>query len=271
MAKTRIAKCFDSLAASRRTALIPYIMAGDPKPDASVPLMHTLVKSGSDLIELGVPFSDPMADGPVIQAASERALRHRVSLRDVMDMVAKFRREDGNTPVVLMTYENPIEAMGEARFVKSAVAAGVDGVLVVDLPIEEANTLLTEAKDEALDIIFLVSPTTTIARLKRIAQVASGFVYYVSLKGVTGAKHIDLAQIADKVKQFRNIITIPTAVGFGIHDAQQARQVAQLADGVVVGSAIVRLVAQYGNTDYDHRIADFIFALREAMNAETAN
>ena len=271
MAKTRIAKCFDSLAASGRTALIPYIMAGDPRPDASVPLMHTLVKSGSDLIELGVPFSDPMADGPVIQAASERALRHRVSLHDVIDMVAEFRREDEDTAVVLMTYENPIEAMGEARFVKSAVVAGVDGVLVVDLPIEEANALLAEAKDEALDIIFLVSPTTTIARLKRIAQVASGFIYYVSLKGVTGAKHIDLAQIADKVKQFRNIITIPTAVGFGIHDAQQARQVAQLADGVVVGSAIVRLVAQYDNTDYEHRIANFVSALRDAMDAETAD
>ena len=268
MAKTRIEKCFDSLAVSGRTALIPYIMAGDPSPDASVPLMHTLVKSGSDLIELGVPFSDPMADGPVIQAAGERALRHRISMHDAINMVAEFRRDDDDTPVVLMTYENPIEAMGEARFVKSAAAAGVDGVLVVDLPIEEADALLTAAEDEALDIIFLVSPTTSLARLKRIAQVARGFVYYVSLKGVTGAKHIDTDQIADKVKQFRNIITIPTAVGFGIRDARQAGRVAQLADAVVVGSAIVRIVEQYADADYSHRIADFIADLRNAMDAE---
>ena len=271
MTKTRIGKRFDLLAASGRSALIPYIMAGDPNPDASVPLMHTLARSGGDLIELGVPFSDPMADGPVIQAAGERALQHQISMHDVMNMVAEFRREDNDTPVVLMTYENPVEAMGEARFVKSAMEAGVDGVLVVDLPIEEADPLLKAAEDEALDIIFLVSPTTTSDRLKRISQSASGFVYYVSLKGVTGAKHIDTEQIADKVKQFRNIITIPTAVGFGIHDAQQAGQVARLADAVVVGSAIVRIVEQYADSNYSHRIAEFVTALRDAMDAETTD
>ena len=268
MAKTRIGTCFDSLAASGRTALIPYIMAGDPNPDASVPLMHTLVENGGDLIELGVPFSDPMADGPVIQAAGERALHHQVNLNDVINTVAEFRLKNNDTPVVLMTYQNPIEVMGEMQFVKSAVKAGVDGVLVVDLPIEEADALLKATENEAFDNIFLVSPTTTNNRLERIAQVASGFLYYVSLKGVTGAKHIDTEQIADKVKQFKNIITIPTAVGFGIHDAQHARQVAQLADAVVVGSAIVRIIEQHADADYCQSVADFIATLRSAMDAE---
>ncbi|MXX98428.1 MAG: tryptophan synthase subunit alpha [Gammaproteobacteria bacterium] len=270
MATTRIDKRFDLLAAASRTALIPYIMAGDPQPDATVPLMQTLVKSGGDLIELGVPFSDPMADGPIIQAAGERALRHHVSLGDVIGMVAEFRQSDGDTPVVLMTYQNPIEAMGEAQFVASAVAAGVDGVLVVDLPIEEADTLLKEVEGEALDIIFLTSPTTSVERLKRIAEVARGFIYYVSLKGVTGAKHIELEQIADKVKQFKNIITIPTAVGFGIHDEQSAKRVAQLADAVVVGSAIVRIVEQNADANYRQRVADFVVGLRSAIDEKTS-
>ena len=244
MTATRISKRFDSLVAAARSALIPYIMAGDPHPATTVSLMHTLVENGGDLIELGVPFSDPMADGAVIQAASERALRHGVSLHDVITMVAEFRHRDDDTPVVLMTYQNPIEAMGEMQFVESAVAAGVDGVLVVDLPIEEAGALLKAVANEALDVIFLASPTTSTQRLKHIAKLASGFVYYVSLKGVTGAKHIDIEQIADKVQQFKNIISIPIAVGFGIHDAQSAAQVARLADAVVVGSAIVSIIEQ---------------------------
>ena len=227
-----------------------------------------MVENGGDLIELGVPFSDPMADGPVIQAAGERALHHQISMHDVIDTVAEFRVKNHSTPVVLMTYQNPIEAMGEMQFVKSAVKAGVDGVLVVDLPVEEAGVLLKATEHEALDTIFLVSPTTTDDRLRRIAQVASGFLYYVSLKGVTGAKHIDMEQIADKVKQFKNIITIPTAVGFGIHDAQHARQVARLADAVVVGSAIVRIIEQYADADYRLKVADFVAALRSAMDAE---
>ncbi|MBC6413447.1 MAG: tryptophan synthase subunit alpha [Chromatiales bacterium] len=269
MTTTRIGKRFESLAVTMRSALIPYIMAGDPLPDATVPLMHTLVESGGDLIELGVPFSDPMADGPVIQAASERALEHRVNLHDVIAMVDEFRRDDSDTPVILMTYQNPIEAMGEMQFVNAATLAGVDGVLVVDLPIEEADSLLTAASGKALDIIFLVSPTTSADRLNSIAKSASGFVYYVSLKGVTGAKNIDTAHIADKVQQFKNIITIPIAVGFGIHDAQSAAQVAQSADAVVVGSAIVRLVEQNRTADYQKNIADFIVGLRRAMDRKT--
>ena len=270
MATTRIDKRFDLLAAAGRRALIPYIMAGDPQLAATVPLMHTLVKSGGDLIELGVPFSDPMADGPVIQAAGERALCHRVSLQDVFAIVAEFRQSDGDTPVVLMSYQNPIEAMGEKQFSESAAAAGVDGVLVVDLPIEEADTLLKAVEDEALDIIFLISPTTSMDRLKRIAEVARGFIYYVSLKGVTGAGHIDLDQIADKVKVFKNIITIPMAVGFGIHDAQSAGKVARSAEAVVIGSAIVNIIAQYADTDYRQRIADFVGGLRKAMDEKSS-
>ena len=263
---SRIKKRFDLATATARKVLIPYIMAGDPQPDATVPLMHTLVDSGGDLIELGVPFSDPMADGPVIQLASERALKHGINLRHVLAMVAEFRQRDNDTPVVLMTYQNPIEAMGEVQFVKSATTAGVDGVLIVDLPIEEAQPLLNAVADEPIDIIFLISPTTSTDRLKSIAKIAGGFIYYVSLKGVTGAKHIDLEQIADNVKQFKNIITIPLAVGFGIHDAESAAQVAQLADAVVVGSAIVNIVAHNADNNYRQPVADFVVRLRRAID-----
>jgi len=242
-------------------------MAGDPHPDATVSLMHTLVENGGNLIELGVPFSDPMADGPVIQAASERALQHPVNLHDVFAMVTAFRRTDDSTPVVLMTYQNPIEVMGQVPFVQSALAAGVDGVLVVDLPVEEADSLLAAVADQALDLIFLVSPTTSPERLRLITEVARGFIYYVSLKGVTGAKHIDLSQIADKVAAFKNIITLPMAVGFGIHDAESAQRIAGIADGVVVGSAIVNTIAHHADDDYQARVADFVGGLRRAMDA----
>jgi len=271
MTHSRITKCFNQLAAAERRALIPYIMAGDPHPEATLPLMHTLVENGGDLIELGVPFSDPMADGPVIQAASERALQHRTNLHAVFAMVREFRRSNGDTPVVLMTYQNPIEAMGQARFIHAARAAGVDGVLVVDLPIEEAAGLLAAVADHALDLIFLVSPTTSPQRLRLIAQRARGFIYYVSLKGVTGAKHIDLKYIAAKVGEFKQTITLPLAVGFGIHDAESAARVAAIADGVVVGSAIVKLVAHNKGNDCCASVGAFIGELRGAMDAATAH
>lgn len=267
--ETRIKQCFEQLAATSKTALVPYIMAGDPTPDATVSLMNTLVTSGADLIELGVPFSDPMADGAAIQGASTRALAYAVSLQDVLALVAKFRKQNTHTPVILMTYQNPIEVMGQEQFVQSAVEVGCDGVLVVDLPIEEASSLLALSEHSPLDIVFLVSPTTSAQRLKRIAAAAHGFVYYVSLKGVTGAKHIDFAEIADKMETLKRIITLPIAVGFGIHDAAGAQRVAQLADAVVIGSAIVRIIEQHKDSDYSSLIADFIVHIRQALDEST--
>lgn len=269
---TRIKQCFKQLAGTGKTALIPYIMAGDPTPDATVTLMNALVSGGANLIELGVPFSDPMADGPAIQGASMRALANEVSLHDVLNIVAQFRIHDTKTPVVLMTYQNPIEVMGPEQFVQSAVEVGVDGVLVVDLPIEEAGDLLkiTE-QNKVLDIIFLISPTTSAERLERISTVAHGFVYYVSLRGVTGAKHIDFDEIADKVEALKHIITLPVAVGFGIYDVASAVKVAQLADAVVIGSAIVRIIEQHVDRDYVQLITDFITQIRQAIDAERVN
>ena len=204
--------------------------------------MHTMVEAGADLIELGVPFSDPMADGPVIQRASERALAHRVTLHDVLAMVQRFRQQNGNTPIVLMGYLNPIEVMGYQSFAKQAQAAGADGVLVVDSPPDEGHELLQALRENALDQIYLLAPTSTAQRITRICQAASGFVYYVSIKGVTGASHLDLTEVMTKLNEIRAITNLPVGVGFGIKDAQTAAAVAKLADAVVVGSALVSRV-----------------------------
>ncbi len=229
--------------AGSRTALIPYIMAGDPGPGATVPVMHALVQAGADVIELGVPFSDPMADGPVIQEAAERALAQHVGLRDVLAMVAKFRETDATTPVVLMGYANPVERMGRETFAQAAQAAGVDGALIVDYPPEETEGFTELLARHGMDPVFLLAPTSTDERMAAVARIARGYVYYVSLKGVTGAGNIDTADVARNVAKIRRHVTLPVGVGFGIRDAQSATAVAEVADAVVIGSRLVQAIS----------------------------
>jgi len=236
---SRIKHKFETLRSAGRKVLIPYVTAGDPVASVTVPLMHDMVKAGADIIELGIPFSDPMADGPVIQKASERALLNGTSLHDVFAMVRLFREKDNETPVVLMGYLNPVEVMGYVRFAEQANAAGVDGVLTVDLPPEEASEFVTELGKYDLDPIFLISPTTTEARIEALCAAASGFVYYVSVKGVTGAATLDANAVADKMTAIRRHTDMPVGVGFGIKDAESAVNVGAVADAVVVGSVLV--------------------------------
>ena len=239
---SRIADKFSQLKASGKKALIPFITAGDPIPEITVDLMHDLVSAGADIIELGVPFSDPMADGPVIQRASERALEYHVSLNDVLSMVSRFREIDSETPVVLMGYLNPIEIMGYLTFADRAADAGVDGVLIVDIPPEEGSELLEALKARELDQIYLVAPTSTPERIRRICDSAGGFVYYVSVKGVTGASHLDQDAVAEKLQEIRTHTGLPVGVGFGIKNAETAAAISRVADAVVVGSALVSRV-----------------------------
>jgi tryptophan synthase alpha chain len=266
---SRIAACFQALQAQGKKALIPYVTAGDPDPSITVPLMHQMVEAGASIIELGVPFSDPMADGPTIQLAHERALLHHTSLSNILDMVKEFRQTNQQTPVVLMGYLNPIEVMGYDAFVKAAQAAGVDGVLTVDLPPEEGKDVLPLFKAHGLDPIFLVAPTTPASRMKAIAEAASGFIYYVSLKGVTGANTLDTAEVAARLKQMREYTQLPLGVGFGIKDAATAAAVAQVADAVVVGSALIKQVEATPN---DHpaiikNISGLLASMRSALDA----
>ncbi len=219
---SRIQTTFEKLKLHQRKALIPFITAGDPNPQLTVPLLHALVEAGADVIELGVPFSDPMADGPTIQRASERALKHKVSLRDVLGMVAEFRKQDSSTPLVLMGYGNPIEAMGWETFAKRCAEVGVDGVLTVDFPPEESHEAFGHLQRHNIDPIFLLAPTTNDERIAKVAKQARGYVYYVSLKGVTGAGNLDLGDIERKIPQLRKHITLPIGVGFGIRDAETA-------------------------------------------------
>lgn len=240
---SRLQQTFRSLREAGRTALIPYITAGDPHPDATVDMMHAMVKAGADIVELGVPFSDPMADGPVIQAACERALKHRVSLTQVLGMVESFRAQNTHTPLVLMGYANPLEVMGYEKFAHSAARAGVDGVITVDLPPEESGGVLPHLRAAGIDPVFLLAPTSTAARIEKICAAASGFVYYVSLKGVTGASTLDLESVAARLADIRKHTDLPVGVGFGIKNADTARQVGAIADAVVVGSALVQRIA----------------------------
>jgi tryptophan synthase alpha chain len=237
---SRIRATYEQLAKNRRKALIPFVTAGDPDPGVSVALMHALVAAGADMIELGVPFSDPMADGPVIQRASDRALRHGVGLGRVLEFVREFRATNLATPVVLMGYANPIEAMGAARFVEQAARVGVDGVLVVDYPPEECEDFAALVRRHGMDLIFLLAPTSSDERIARVARLASGYVYYVSLKGVTGAGHLDLTEVAERIFRIRRRTRLPVGVGFGIRDAATAKAVAQFADAVIIGSAIIQ-------------------------------
>jgi tryptophan synthase alpha chain len=252
---SRIAGRFAQLAEQGRTALIPYIVAGDPGLDVTVKLMHALVASGADIIEVGVPFSDPMAEGPVIQLAHERALASGTSLRNVLELVREFRQSDKDTPVLLMGYANPVEHMGYAAFADAAAQAGVDALLTVDMPPEEVDGVNAELRRVGMDNIFLVAPTTPDERVARIVGQASGFVYYVSLKGVTGAGNLDTEEVARRLEVIRSHSDLPVAVGFGIKDAASARSVAAVADGVVVGSALVDSMAQAIESGGDHAAA----------------
>ena len=268
---SRIQSCFAELAKTNRKALIAYITAGDPHPDHTVSLMHTLVEAGSNIIELGVPFSDPMADGPVIQAACERALVHHTSLPQVLNMVAQFRENDTQTPVVLMGYQNPIEVMGVEEFALAAKQHQVDGVLTVDVPIEQAGETVSIYNDNDLDSIFLIAPTTSAQRIQAICEQSSGFVYYVSLKGVTGAGHLDTSDVENKVAEIKQATNLPVGVGFGIKDAESASKVAMIADAVVVGSVIIRQIESYA-TNRDEmlqNIKTLLSDMRVAMDNAT--
>jgi len=264
-----IAGCFAALKENNKTALIPFITAGDPHRDVTVPLMHTMVEQGADIIELGVPFSDPMADGPVIQRASERALEHNMSLRDVLEVVTEFRKTNSATPVVLMGYLNPIEIMGYEAFAAAAQDAGVDGVLTVDIPPEEGNDLITSMRAHELDPIYLLAPTSTQERIRKITSTASGFVYYVSLKGVTGAANLDVDAVSAKLDAIRQTTDLPVGVGFGIKDAATAKAMAAIADAVVVGSAIVQRVEDNaGDTAaIQSSVGELIAEIRTAIDA----
>ena len=243
---SRLAALFEQLKKNQRRALVPYVVAGDPNPGITVNLMHALVESGADIIELGVPFSDPMAEGPTIQLAHERALKHHTSLTDALKMVTEFRQKDSATPVVLMGYANPVERMGYAVFADAAQKAGVDGLLTVDMPPEEADDLNKELKRVAIDNVFLLAPTTTDERIRKIAALASGYLYCVSLKGVTGAGNLDLAAVEAQVNRIKAITNLPLTVGFGIKDAESAKAIGRYTEGVVVGSALVQRIADNG-------------------------
>lgn len=263
---SRIAETFRKLQSSRRKALIPFVTAGDPAPALTVPILHTLVKSGADILELGVPFSDPMADGPTIQRSSERALRHGVGLKDVLAMVREFRSRDTATPVVLMGYANPIEAMGQKDFAAAARDAGVDGVLVVDYPPEESGELTGLLKAVAIDSIFLLSPTSEEARIQAVGRLASGYVYYVSLKGVTGAAHLDFRDVEAKLPKIRAVIGLPIGVGFGIRDAKTAKAIASIADAVVIGSRLIEEIETSGAEQLLGNLATLVGDIRKAMD-----
>lgn len=266
---SRIETRFGRLREDGRTALVPYITAGDPEPAATAPLMHALVEAGADLLELGVPFTDPQADGPVIQNACERALAHHVTLADVLSMVAEFRRRDQDTPVVLMGYLNPIESMGAQAFAERADAAGVDGVLVVDAPPEEDEELVAALGARDIDPIFLIAPTTPDARMERICRSARGFVYYVSLKGVTGAASLAVDEVEAKLQAIRAHTRLPVGVGFGIRDADSAARIGAFADAVVVGSAVVARVAEHAGDLQAGRaaVSELVGEMRAALDA----
>lgn len=263
---SRIDARFAALAAARRTGLIPFITAGDPAPEHTVALMHALVDAGADLIELGVPFSDPMADGAVIQHASERAIAKGVGLGQVLGWVEAFRRHDADTPVVLMGYLNPLEVHGYTRFAREAVAAGVDGVLVVDCPLEEA-AVLQPLRAAGLQQILLAAPTTAAARMGPLGKAVEGFLYYVSVAGTTGNRHLSVDDVAVHVAQLRQYTDKPVAVGFGIRDAAGAGALARFADAVVIGSALVDTL--HGATDaaaIASRVQGFLAPIRTALD-----
>ncbi|MBS1198441.1 MAG: tryptophan synthase subunit alpha [Proteobacteria bacterium] len=263
---SRIPQTFQRLQANGKKALIPFITAGDPDASLTVPLMQSLVQAGADIIELGVPFSDPMADGPIIQRASERALAKGMSLTKVLQLVAEFRAADAQTPVVLMGYANPIEAMGVQAFAEAASGVGVDGVLVVDYPPEEAKEFGKKMQQSGIDPIFLLAPTSTPERIRQVGEVASGYVYYVSLKGVTGSGALDIDEVARRIPQIRQHTGLPVGVGFGIRDAATAGKIAQVADAVVVGSRIIEEIEKSSPENVCERVRLLVSGLRQGMD-----
>jgi tryptophan synthase alpha chain len=263
---SRIVNTFEALQRAKRKALIPYVTAGDPDPETTVPLLHAMVSAGADILEIGVPFSDPMADGPVIQRSGERALAKGVNLKLVLDMVRQFRATDARTPVVLMGYANPIEAMGQSRFVGSAAAAGVDGVIVVDLPPEESEEFAARVRAAGMNLIFLLAPTTIGPRMASIAELASGYLYYVSLTGVTGAAHIDLADVLVHLNEIRRYSSLPIGVGFGIRDGATARAICNVADAAIIGSRIIQEIESATSGNAVERVGAFLRAVRAEMD-----
>ncbi len=267
---SRLKTRFDDLAKNGRKALITFITAGDPSPEFTVPMMHAMVDAGVDVIELGVPFSDPMADGPVIQRASERALKHHVGLRDVLALVSNFRKTDKETPIVLMGYLNPIEIMGYDTFADKAGAAMVDGVITVDLTPEEAEESVTLLNAKNIDQIFLSAPNSPEERIKKMDALGSGYLYYVSLKGVTGAGHLNIDEVKQKISEIRKNTQLPIGVGFGVKNAEIAKEIASLADGVVVGSALISKIEQ--NLDNPEKakieMIELITSMRKAMDSQ---
>jgi tryptophan synthase alpha chain len=268
---SRIEGTFAALREQGRCALVPFVTAGDPQPSVTVPLMHALVGAGANILELGVPFSDPMADGPVIQRASERALAAGMSLEWVLAMVAEFRRDDSRTPVVLMGYLNPFEVAGYEKFATAAAAAGVDGILTVDLPPEEAEGFRDALRARGIDLIFLLAPNSDEKRIKRICAQASGFVYYVSLKGVTGAAHLDTADVETRVRRIKALTDLPVGVGFGIRDGETAARVAAVSDAVVVGSVLINTMEATMDTPsrIPEEVAALLRSMRTAMDARS--
>jgi len=264
---SRIKATFDALQATGRKALIPYVTSGDPFADATVDIMLAMAKAGADVIELGVPFSDPMADGPVIQKAGERALARGIGLPQVLDFVRGFRAHNDSTPVVLMGYANPVERYGVDRFVADAREAGVDGVLVVDYPPEECEAFAATLRTNGLDPIFLLAPTSTEARMAHVGRIASGYVYYVSLKGVTGAGHLDTAAVALMVPRIKRHVKLPVGVGFGIRDAKTAQAVAAVSDAVVIGTALVQLLEKQTRENVAGAAGEFIAGIRAALDS----
>ena len=264
---SRIAATLQRLKAARRKALIPYITAGDPERAVTVPVLQAMVRAGADMIELGVPFSDPMADGPVIQRSAERALKHGTSLADALGMVREFRKSDDKTPMILMGYANPIEAMGAEVFVAAAAEAGVDGVIVVDYPPEECGDFAGLLRARGIDLLFLLAPTSTAARIAAVARMASGYIYYVSLKGTTGAGHLDLADVARNVARIRAATGLPVAVGFGIRDGATARAICEFADAAIIGSRVIQEMEGAASGEAPQRVGAFLAGVRAAMDA----
>ncbi len=265
---SRLAAKFEALSKAGRKALIPFITTGDPNPEFTLPLMHAMVAAGVDIIELGIPFSDPMADGPVIQRASERALEHKMSLRRVLALAGEFRKTDQHTPIVLMGYVNPIETLGYENFADAAKRADVDGVLTVDLPPEEASQYGALLKARGIDPIFLLAPNSSDDRIQKMDAIGSGYLYYVSLKGVTGAGHLNIADVEAKLQQIRANTRLPIAIGFGVKDAEVSKTIANIGDGVVIGSALIsKIEANLDNLAVaQHEIIALLTAMRLAMD-----
>ena len=263
---SRLAATFARLAAGRRKALVPYVTSGFPAPTLTVPVMHALVAGGADVIELGVPFSDPMADGPTIQRANERALALGVGLRDVLGFVQAFRRDDADTPVVLMGYANPVERMGVERFLDEAAGAGVDGSIIVDYPPEECEALVAAARARAIDPIFLLAPTSTEVRIEQVLAMASGYVYYVSLRGITGGT-LDRDDVVRRVAAIKRRTALPVGVGFGIRDGDTARAVAEASDAVIIGTRTIELLEDGPPEGAAERARSFMAGIRAALDA----